>query len=326
MKNNQIMKILLALCAVVLAAVTLFPAALAERYASGGAEIGAAVRNLDINWTSGQVNIAYHNGDTVILSEKTTGVISKDMQMRWCLDGDTLRVEYEQPGFHLFSLLPHEKELTVTLPMGRSLDQVSIQTASGDLNIPALQAGSVTLKTASGSIRASVNAGSVKASLVSGDVQLEVLNEAEEISLKTVSGRITLDSAGTSGKTALETTSGGIRATVKAAKEFKAKSTSGDIHAVVGVAGKAEIGSVSGKATVEMSAMQELDVHTTSGDVTACLPTAPGFTARIETTSGNIKHNLPLTQNGKDYTAGDGSAAVKIHTTSGNVTVNAKEN
>ena len=38
------------------------------------------------------------------------------------------------------------------------------------------------------------------------------------------------------------------------------------------------------------------------------------------------KTGLPLTKQGNDYIAGDGSCSVKIHTTSGSITVNAKEN
>ena len=291
MKNNKIVKALFSLCAVVLCAaavMNLFPGALAEQYHKGDAEISAAVRNLDIDWTSGRVNIAYHKGNHVVISEKTTGIITEDMRMRWRLDGDTLRIEYSQPGFHLFSIFSPQKELTVTLPEDRTLENVTIHAVSGDLNIPALRADSLTLKT--------------------------------------TSGDIALESADIAGKTVIETISGEIRATVNAAGEFKASSVSGDIHAVISGAGKAEMNSTSGKVTVEMAALKALDIHTVSGNVTAYLPTAPGFTAKIETVSGSIQHNLPLTQNGKEFVSGDGSAAVKIHTTSGNITLNAKEN
>ena len=327
MKNNKIVRTLAVLCAAVLfaaAVLDLFPAALAEQYRTGGAEISEAVRNLDINWTSGQVTIAYHGGNTVIISEKSAGAISKDRRMRWRMDGDTLRIEYQQPGFHLFSIFAPAKELTVTLPEGRALGETSIRTASGDVTIPALQTDSLTIETASGDTRAAVIARTIKGKMASGSMDLQAMNTAEEINLKAVSGSIMLEAAGTNGKTVIETTSGEIRATAKAAGEFKVHSTSGNIHAVVGRAKKAEFDSVSGKVVVEMTAMENLDIHAVSGDVTAYLPAEPGFTARIETVSGDIRQSLPLTKNGKDYVSGDGSAAVKIHTTSGNVTLNGK--
>ena len=328
MNNHFAKKALSAVCAVVLlaaAVMTLFPGALAEQYRTGDAEISAAVRNLDINWTSGKVNIAYHSGNNILISEKTSGFISGDMRMRWRVDGDTLRIEYNQPGFHLFSILPHEKELTVILPDGLTLTEANISTTSADMSIPALYADRVKIKSTSGDVRAAVNARSIQSKLTSGDIELQVMHAAEEITIESTSGDITLIAAGTKDKTAIDTTSGTIHAAVKQTKEFKAKSTSGDIQAVIGSAQKTEVKSVSGKVTVEIADMEALDIHTTSGDVTAYLPAAPGFTARFQSTSGRITHQLPLTKQGKDDIAGDGSGSVKIHTTSGNITVCANE-
>ena len=324
--NDKVMKALSLVCALVLLAMAgmkLMPIAHAEQYNVGDAEISAAIRNLEIDWTSGKVSIAYHNGNTIRISEKTTGVISEDMRMRWRLDGDTLRIEYDKPGFHLFSIIPHEKELTVTLPEGLTLEKANISSTSGDLNIPALYADSLKLKSTSGDIDAAVNARIIKGKLTSGDLNLRVMNAAEEIALESTSGNIELECA-MSDKILIDSTSGSIGANVKQTAEFKAKSTSGNIYAVIGHAKQTEIKSTSGKAAVEIASMETLNIHTTSGGVTAYLPTAPGFTARIETASGHFEHQLPLTKDGKTYLCGDGSGKVEIHTTSGNVTINAK--
>ena len=76
----------------------------------------------------------------------------------------------------------------------------------------------------------------------------------------------------------------------------------------------------------EIASMEELDIRATSGNVTAHLPAAPGFTARVETTSGDFSHTLPLASQGKTYLCGDGSAKVEIHTTSGSVKICGTEN
>ena len=328
MNSSKVLKVLSALCAAVLlmaAGTNLLSLAHAEQYHIGDAEISSAIKNLEIDWTSGAVHIAYHSGNTIRISEKTTGVISKDMRMRWCLDGDTLRIEYDQPGFHLFSVIPHDKELTVTLPEGITLEKADIHSTSGGLFIPALRADSVKLKSTSGDIHAAVSARTIKSKLTSGDIELQVMSAAEEITIESTSGDITLESAWAADKTEIDSTSGEIRAAIKQTDEFKVKSTSGDIHAVLGNVKTANIKSTSGKVTVETEGMEKLEIRATSGDVTAYLPTAPGFTAQLETTSGRIDSQMPLTKDGKTYTAGDGSGKVEIHTTSGNVTVCAKE-
>ena len=327
MKKNKLLKILAALCAaVLLAAAWTMPLAQAEQYHVGDGETSAAIKELKINWTSGKVHIAYHSGSTILIREKITGTVSDDMRMRWTVDGDTLTIEYDQPGFHLFSVIPHEKELTVTLPERFVLEKANISATSAELDIPALYADSVKLKTTSGDVRARVAARKIKGEMTSGAMELQVMRAAEEIGLKTTSGGIILESGWDAGKTEIETTSGGIQAAVKQTEEFKASSTSGDIHAVLGETKKAEFHSTSGSILAEIASMEELDIRATSGNVTAHLPAAPGFTARVETTSGDFSHTLPLTNQGKTYLCGDGSAKVEIHTTSGSVKICGSEN
>lgn len=327
MKNNMMLKALAVLCAVVLlcaAGMKLLPLAHAEQYHVGDAEISADVKELKINWTSGTVRISYHSGNTILISEKTTGMISEDMRMRWLLDGDTLVIEYDKPGFHLYSLLPHDKVLTVTLPEGLTLEKAYISATSADLDVPALYADSVKLESTSGDIRAAVNARTIEGKMTSGDMELLVMNGAEEIKLKSTSGKITLESKGAVEKNSIETTSGGIWTAMKQTGEFKAGSTSGAVNAVLGSAKKTEIKSTSGNVTAEFTDLEKLEIRTTSGDVKAYLPEKPGFTAKIETTSGDFTYDLPLAKDGKAYIAGDGSAKVEIHTTSGDVKFSAK--
>ena len=329
MLNKKMLKSLAAVCAVLLlsaAIVNQFSVARAEQYNIGDAEITAPVRNLEINWTSGAVNIAYHSGSSILISEKTTGVTGDDMRMHWRLDGDTLQIEFDKPGFHLFSIFNGKKELTVTLPQELILQNASIHLTSGELTVPSLRADTLQLKSTSGDMRCTVSARILKGDLTSGNLELKVMNKPEEISLHSTSGDILFEAEGAENKILIDTTSGGIRAAVKETEAFTATSTSGAIHAVLGSVKKTEIGSTSGNIQVEISAMEALKIHATSGNVTACLPSVPGFTATIETTSGRIEHQLPMAKQGKDYVVGDGSAAVNIHTTSGSVTVAAKEN
>ncbi|MBR1567137.1 MAG: DUF4097 family beta strand repeat protein [Oscillospiraceae bacterium] len=250
--------------------------------------------------------------------------LSKGMRMRWRVNGDTLQIQYDKPGFHLFSMFPHKKELTVTLPKSLILESAKISATSADLNIPALRADRLILKATSGDVLAAAQARSIQCELTSGDLALQVMEQADEISIKSASGNITLDSQGADKKVEVSTISGTIQAAIGQADAFKAHSTSGDIHAVIGDAKKTDIESTSGTIVAELSAMEALNVSSTSGDVTAYLPTEPGSTARVETVSGRFTHQLPLAAQDKDYVAGDGSGSVKLHTTSGDITLNEK--
>ncbi len=349
MSKNTKLKILTILCAAVLTVaaglgvIRIFGAAggsyaHAEQYTAGDAEITGPVRHLDIHWVNGRVNIAYHAGSTVMLSETADKSLSEAQRMRWWLDGDTLRVQFSKPGLR-FSRNP-EKELTVTLPEGLDLGDVSIGATSGDISIPALRSETLTIGVTSGDIEAGSQAVRITCTSTSGDIDLTASENAKDIAVTATSGCITLqvpDSAAgitvssTSGNIRLEagevqtvnltSTSGSISAAVSRAQDVRIHSTSGNILPDVGSVEKTAIESTSGTVTLKLGAFGTLSIHTTSGDVTAALKAEPGFTGRLHATSGKITHDLPLAAQGDAYVCGDGSGTVDISTTSGNIRI-----
>ena len=50
----------------------------ADQYTAGDTEISSAVENLDIEWTSGAVNLEYHAGSGVTVSETANRTLSED--------------------------------------------------------------------------------------------------------------------------------------------------------------------------------------------------------------------------------------------------------
>ena len=268
-----------------------------DRYTAGDTVLTGQVRNLDIQWVNGKVNLVHHSGSTFELKETSSKPISADMQMRWWLDGDTLRVRYAKSGFRLS--WNQEKELTLTLPEDAGFGGVSISATSGDLNLAALQAETLTLNVTSGDVSAEAAAGRVEVGATSGDIALKLTGDAESISVGTTSGNIGLE--------------------VEQTARIKLSSTSGGISVAARQAGDCKVGSTSGNIYIALDSFTALDAGATSGSVTCSLPEQPGFTAEIGTTSGTVDYTLPLTHNGEAYVCGDGSLQVKIGTTSGNV-------
>lgn len=253
----------------------------ADKYTAGDTQIKETIKNLDIDWTSGKVLLAYHDENTVVISEKSKKPINEDKQMRWWMDGDTLRIRYEKEGFNLFSFGSHQdKELTVTLPEGTELHDVNISATSGTINVPSLKADTLNLEITSGAIAAAVCAETIVTDTTSGDIDLQVSGDTKSISA--------------------ETTSGNIRIDAENVQKFEAETTSGDI-------------------VLKIAGMETLEVETTSGDVTIALPADAGFTADFDTTSGSIAYDLPLTKEGGKYTCGNGSGKVEVDTTSGDI-------
>ncbi|MBQ2734748.1 MAG: DUF4097 family beta strand repeat protein [Clostridia bacterium] len=65
----------------------------------------------------------------------------------------------------------------------------------------------------------------------------------------------------------------------------------------------------------------ELEISSTYGSVTLRLPQNASFALAWETKKGSLSHDLPLTQSGNRYIAGEGSADFEVKTTSGNLTL-----
>jgi len=312
----------------------------AEKYTGGGAEITDTVRNLEINWVDGTVQIEYHKADTVLLSETSKKTISEDLEMRWWLDGDTLKVQYAKPGLRLFNDL--DKVLTVTLPEGVALGSVSLEATSGELVVPTLKADELKLITTSGGISAEAETGTLSAGTTSGDQQIRTTGTVKELRMESTSGAVALaaenlgrtEMKSTSGNASLtvsgkadsvrmHSTSGNLLAEVNGVKEFTAESTSGGADVRLADAGEIRVSSTSGTVRVAAGRMDKLTVETTSGDVTAALAQDPGFTLKVRTASGDVSNTVAMTSSGNEYSCGDGSGKAEVSTTSGDIRIEA---
>ncbi len=291
----------------------------AEKYTAGDTTVNGTVENLFIDWTNGEVNIEYHAGEGIFISETSKKPISEDDRLRWWLDGTTLRIRYAKSGFRIsFNL---EKQLTVSLPEGTVLKGADISTTSGDLKIPYLAADEILLGSTSGSISAVTAAGKLTARSTSGDVNVRQSADIDTVDLHSTSGSISCELVNVKTLTA-DSTSGSIRAAVSgAAEKVKLGSTSGNLYPEIASADRVELSSTSGSVSGSVSAFAGMKVGSTSGNVTLNLPAEPGLTLKAGTNSGSFSSGLALEKDKDTYTCGDGSAVCEISTTSGDIRI-----
>lgn len=292
----------------------------ADRYTAGDATVTGRVENLFVDWTSGEVSIAYHSGSGVIISETANKALGDDDKLRWWLDGTTLRIRHAKAGLRIsFGL---EKKLTVSLPEGTVLKSADISSTSGDLKIPALAAEEIRLGSTSGGISAVTStAKTLYASSTSGGIALRQDDDAGTVELHSTSGGIACALNNVKTVTG-DSTSGGIALNIDGkAGTVKLGSTSGGIGLAIASADTVETASTSGSVMGCVASFTELKAGSTSGSITLQLPAEPGFTCKAGTTSGSFSSDLPLTKNGDTYTCGDGSARCSISTTSGNIRI-----
>lgn len=291
----------------------------ADKYTIGNADISSAVENLEIDWISGQVNIDYHAGSGISLSETANRNTSEDEKLRWWVDGKTLRIQFAAPK--LFSFNNLQKTLTVSLPENIVFKSVSIGTTSGNISVPAITADELRFDTTSGDVNAVITAKNLNASSTSGDMEIRQDSDIRSAILGSTSGNITL-SAVSAENVDMKSTSGDLGITLSGdVKKLHLNSTSGAILADLASADKAEFDSTSGNMNVTLQSFSDLDLDATSGDITLKLPKAPGFTLDLDSRPSHLNSALALEKDGSKYTYGDGSARLRIDTTSGKIRI-----
>lgn len=182
----------------------------AGRYSVGDCTIDKKVKNIDIDWIAGQVNIALHDGDEVILTETASRKMKDAEKVHWLLDDNTLYVKFGRSGRINFSNL--NKELTLLLPESMNLDEVQVSSVSATVNAELAEADCVDIHSVSGKAKVTLQqAETVKTDTVSGDMLLCFANEPDSIKANSVSGNVTVQLPRNTGFTAdMDSVSGRI--------------------------------------------------------------------------------------------------------------------
>ncbi len=167
------------------------------------------ISNIEIDWVSGEINVAYHTKDTVIFSETSNKTLNDKTTMYYFVDGDTLHLKFAKSGNRIPSNL--NKELTVYLPEGMELDEVAIDSVSADVNITGLTAEKTNVDT------------------ISGNIVFEDVTLIDQAKFDTTSGDITANLDGNLTTFSADTISGNMECTLAAAKKVEINSTSGEL-------------------------------------------------------------------------------------------------
>ena len=184
----------------------------------------------------------------------------------------------------------------IDLP-SESLQEMDLNSKSGDIDVKAQLPAKLTMRTMSGDIKAEAEgdakAGVVSASAMSGEIEFSGC--ADQISCSSMSGDVKVRGAFLSAVL---------------------KSTSGDVE-MEGAAAEVQLNSVSGDTKAEMKNrdVRSLSLHSTSGDVDVILaPGTESVHARTSTVSGSVRCSVP--------DAGSGAALnIDAASVSGDVTI-----
>ena len=180
------------------------------KYSAGNGAVSAAdVKEIDVDWVSGDIRLVCGNGKDISFSESFDGNLTEDQLLHWYLDGSTLRIKYQKSG--VVNGDGKRKSLEVTLPKGMVLGKVGIASVSSDV-LSEASASEYRVSTVSGDFDLSASvSGSVRMDTVSGDCNFRMPQCPSELNVNSVSGSVNLWIPSSSGFTAeLQSVSGKI--------------------------------------------------------------------------------------------------------------------
>ena len=212
-------------------------------------------------------------------------------------------------------------DLEVSVPRGK---EVVVMLAAGGITARNVDGG-LHLDTGSGTIATSGTRGELNLDTGSGDV---TVNGAEgEVNVDTGSGNVEVRDVN-GPDLAVDTGSGDVRIDGVDAPDIEIDTGSGDVVLLGARTGNVGIDTGSGSVTVEtVAGSASIHVDTGSGDVTVSVPGDYAGDVRLETNSGRLRTDLPITllRKDEDEIVGrigeGGSARIEADTGSGDISL-----
>lgn len=209
-------------------------------------------------------------------------------------------------------------DLTIRVPAGKRVD---VNLAVGEVR-SARVSGDLDLNTASAPVRVTGHTGPLSVDVGSGSV--DVTDVTGALSIDTGSGSVTAGNV-RGDRISLDTGSGGVRGSNFTTTRLMVDTGSGGITLDGVSAQTVSLDTGSGSIDLRLThSPQSIDVDTGSGGVTLRAPGTLGARVEMETGSGSIESDFPITvtRHSRDHvsgTIGDGKGRITIETGSGSI-------
>lgn len=274
----------------------------ADKYTAGDIEITDSIETLDIDWPTGRLDISSADTQSVTVKETTKGSLSDKEKVHTWQEGSTLHVRFCRSGEHYSG---EEKQLKVTVPKSTALENVSLHVSSADVSCTGLTAAAAELSASSGNLSFEGDAQSLRCESSSGNISFS--GNSGDIKAAASSGNVFITQRGRAQSISAQTSSGEITIDAEYADKLSAESSSGD------------------KSITLAEISRSVELISSSGDVKLALPENSDFDMNIDTSSGDISYEMPLSKTGSNsYTCGSGGNMISISTSSGDVKISSQ--
>lgn len=160
---------------------------------AAASELLTDITEIEIHWLTGDVYLVESNADGVAFQEDYTGD-NEDYRMRYSVSNGKLIIQPCRSRFFSSVDLPR-KALTVFLPSGLTLKNITVETVSANVELMGGSTDTLTVSTTSGGIVGpGLPAAEYTFGTVSGNISLSALPAGDSsITCETVSGEVNID-------------------------------------------------------------------------------------------------------------------------------------
>lgn len=254
-----------------IAALDLPPKKMSTPKPDSNAQTFAGITSVEVDSLHAEVSVTASNDEWTRVSFKSDGKLvdklaySTEVVQR----GQTLSIKVE-PIKRFF--LSSASELTIEVAIASTVQQVRLESASGDVHVADLALQQLNVRSASGDVHAHrVNAHRLDGTTASGDFHLE----------------------GCRGELAINTASGGVFAKLHEATQVQMRSASGDLN-FEGHCPNVSINTASGDGRLDVIGADQITIHTVSGDFDIDVDRAnEGLSAVMKSVSGDLVVRSP---------------------------------
>lgn len=181
---------------------------------AAASELLTDITEIEIHWLTGDVYLVESNADGVAFQEDYTGD-NEDYRMRYRVSNGKLIIQPCKSRFFSNMDLPR-KALTVFLPDTLTLDNITVETVSANVELMGGSVDSLTVSTTSGNITGpGLLAEDYEFGTVSGDISLTALPaDGSDIDCETVSGEARISCTAAPDEVSFNSVSGDLRLTL----------------------------------------------------------------------------------------------------------------
>lgn len=245
------------------------------------------IDEIEVNWIGGNVLIKYSEDATISFKETFDNKDeNSNYLMRYLVKNNKLTIQFCKPKWYIKKKIRDCKNLEIYLPK-KSYHEIDVSSVSADIDYQGSKDNNCTY---------------VKLESVSGNIYIADVKSNKEIEIDSVSGALNFEKVETN-QLEVDTVSSKIN-------------ISGKINHI-------ELDSVSSDVDLMMyEAPETIHCDTVSGMVRLILPENEGFSAVLDSVSGNISSNFEVTYTKKQIVYKNARFIYKFNSVSGDVSIN----